>query len=76
MSEKTNFEDQLARLRTIVDALENGELPLEQGVALYKEGLSLAKSCRTTLENAKNEVTMYQEGLLTQFSPVESENDD
>jgi exodeoxyribonuclease VII small subunit len=76
MSQKNmNFEEQLARLQTIVDALENGDLPLEKGVALYKEGLTLAKTCRTTLENAKNEVTQYQEGLLTQFSPTEPEND-
>ncbi len=76
MSENTpNFEDQLTRLRTIVDALEDGELPLEKGVALYKEGLTLAKSCRATLEKAQNEVTQYQEGLLTHFSPAESPND-
>ena len=32
-----SFEDRLRRLQEVVAALENGELPLEDSVRLYKE---------------------------------------
>ena len=38
------FEKKLARLQEIVDALESGDLPLEKGMALYKEGAIAASS--------------------------------
>lgn len=69
MSEgKDRFENRMQRLSTIVETLEKGELPLEEGVALFKEGLLLAKGCREQLEAARNEVSVYQDGLLREFS--------
>lgn len=65
---KDRFEDRMQRLSTIVETLEKGELPLEEGVALFKEGLLLAKGCREQLETARNEVSVYQDGLLREFS--------
>ena len=49
-----SFEDRLRRLQEVVAALENGELPLEDSVRLYKEGLTLSRSCREQLEKARN----------------------
>ncbi|MGE4504465.1 MAG: exodeoxyribonuclease VII small subunit [Desulfovibrionaceae bacterium] len=65
---KESFEDRLERLSDIVDDLENGELPLEEGVARFKEGLALARACSKELEAARNEVKLVSEGLLTDFS--------
>jgi exodeoxyribonuclease VII small subunit len=70
-----DFETGLARLQRIVDELERGDLPLERGVELFKQGLTLAKRCREQLATAKNEVTVYQNGLLSTFEP-EGEDDD
>ncbi len=70
--EKERFEKRLERLRGIVEALERGELPLEQGLALYKEGLALAGDCGRQLESAKNEVKLVQDGLLKEFAALES----
>ena len=59
-----SFEDRLRRLQEVVAALENGELPLEDSVRLYKEGLTLSRSCREQLEKARNEVRLLtEEGL-------------
>lgn len=58
------FDAKLAELRRIVAKLESEDLPLEDGVALFKEGAALAKGCRNQLESAKNEVTLYSKGLL------------
>lgn len=70
MAEQT-FEQRLERLREIVERLERGELPLEEGVALYKEGLKLAKGCGKQLENARHEVKVVSEGLLKEFETLE-----
>jgi len=61
MKNKTqSFEKNIERLQQIVEQLESGEFPLEQGVALYKEGLSLSAACRGQLEKAK--LTVSQVG--------------
>jgi exodeoxyribonuclease VII small subunit len=72
--DKESFEKRLERLRGIVDALERGELPLEEGLALYKEGLLLAGDCGRQLESAKNEVKLVQEGLLKEFAVLDAGN--
>ncbi len=69
--EKMSFEKRLERLRGIVEALERGDLPLEESLALYKEGLVLAGECGRQLESAKNEVKLVQEGLLKEFAALD-----
>ena len=69
---KMTFEARLQRLQEIVSALESGNLPLEDSVAMYKEGLVLTKSCREQLEKARNEVRLLSEG---EFKPFELETD-
>jgi len=70
------FEDSLARLSAIVEELEAGEVPLERGVALFKEGVALAAACRKRLEQARNEVTVVRGGLVQDFAPDAGEGDD
>lgn len=67
--EEPGFEEKLQRLGVIVRALEAGDCPLEQSVALYKEGLALASSCREQLDKARHDVEIYRQGLLVPFSP-------
>lgn len=57
------FEERIARIQAIVTALESGESPLEESVALYKEGLFHVASCRRQLEKARNDIRLCtQEG--------------
>jgi len=70
--EKQSFEKRLERLKSVVDALERGELPLEQSLALYKEGLGLSAELGRQLETAKNEVRIAQDGLLKEFAMLEN----
>ena len=69
---KETFEDRLERLKVIVDRLERGDLALEEGVSLYKEGLKLAKSCGKQLESARHEVKVVSEGLVKEFDALEA----
>ena len=50
------FEDALKRLEEIVDKLEAGDVPLEDSLALYEEGISLFRHCSSKLEEAKKKV--------------------
>ena len=51
------FEEKLAKLTEIVDKLEAGnELPLENSLKLFEEGVGLVSSCREMLENAEQRV--------------------
>jgi len=40
------FEDCLQRLEQIVDELERGNVPLEQALKRFEEGLKHSSSCR------------------------------
>ncbi|CAM2057314.1 exodeoxyribonuclease VII small subunit [Desulfovibrionales bacterium] len=55
-----DFENGLARLQEIVIALEGPSLPLERGVALYKEGLLMVEACRERLEKAQLEISVFK----------------
>lgn len=61
------FEDCLQRLEQIVQQLEKGDLPLEQALKLFEEGIQLSQSCRKDLEDAegKVEILLRQNGKLT-----------
>jgi len=55
MAEK-KFETALARLEEIVSQLEQGDLPLEQSLKLFEEGVKLARLCTVRLEEAERKV--------------------
>lgn len=50
------FEASLARLTEIVLHLENGELGLEASLALFEEGVRLARSAQERLDAAEKRV--------------------
>lgn len=71
-AKKENFEKSLERLERIVAQLESGDLPLEKGVALYKEGLDLAGACRKRLDEAKMEISRVTEKGLAAFDVADA----
>lgn len=70
------FEDRLRRLQEVVAALENGELPLEDSVRLYKEGLALSRACREQVEKARNEINLLTEEGLEPFDEKQAGEDE
>ena len=54
----TSFESRMQRLQKIVQELERADLPLEENVALYKEGRALVRSCAEMLEKARHEISL------------------
>lgn len=53
MSDKTNFEQKMARLEEIVRLIESENTPLEKAVELYAEAAKLADECNKTLNEAE-----------------------
>jgi exodeoxyribonuclease VII small subunit len=47
------FEQSLNRLEDIVNRLERGDVPLEESLRLYEEGLDLSKACSERLAQAE-----------------------
>jgi len=67
------FEDCLQRLEQIVDQLEKGDIPLEQALALFEEGMKLSNDCRAELENAEGKVEiLLKQGGKIQPEPFET----
>ena len=47
MAKKMMFEDAMRRLNEIVKRLEEGDVPLEESMKLYEEGMRLGAACRS-----------------------------
>ena len=47
------FEEQMAALEEVVERLEHGELPLEESIRLFEEGMRLTAACRKELDAAE-----------------------
>jgi len=60
------FEECLQRLEKIVQELEKGDVPLEQSLSLFEEGMQLSSACRKELEQAegKVEILLKKNGKL------------
>lgn len=52
------FEDAIKKLQGIVEKLERGDLPLEEAMEGFTEGMQLAKFCHQKLEEAENKVQL------------------
>ena len=55
---KERFEDALHKLEKIVSKLEEGDLPLEESLKYFEEGIRLSRFCNQKLEEAEKRVEM------------------
>jgi exodeoxyribonuclease VII small subunit len=53
---ENDFESRMRRLEEIVHQLEEGELPLERSLALFEEGVALARHLDEQLGDAEMKV--------------------
>ena len=51
--ESVTFEDAYARLEAAVNALQDGQMPLERALQYYEEGMKLAQYCNELLQKAE-----------------------
>jgi exodeoxyribonuclease VII small subunit len=53
---ETSFEDAIKRLSEIVQTLERGDLPLEESLRLFEEGVRLSRASQDKLDAAQKRV--------------------
>lgn len=58
------YEQALAELERLIQAMEGGQLPLDQLLASYRRGAELLQSCRTRLQAVEDQVKLLDEGRL------------
>lgn len=60
MDEQLSFEEALNRLEKITQTLEDGGLRLEEAIALFEDGIRLAKICNEQLNAAELKISQIQ----------------
>lgn len=69
------FEKKIERLEQIVSQMEDGELPLEESLKLFEEGVKLSRECQSQLAEAEQKVKILmgvdEQGVaqVKDFSP-------
>jgi len=73
-AEESRFEVALDRLEAIIESMETGEVPLDELVVKYEEGVVLLKTCHARLREAelKIEAVRRKSGTL-ETEPFEDE---
>ena len=56
------FEEALSRLEEVVRTLEERELPLEESLAYFEEGVRLTRFCRSKLQEIESRVELLVKG--------------
>ncbi|GAA4709793.1 exodeoxyribonuclease VII small subunit [Brevibacillus fulvus] len=62
------FEEAMKRLEEVVNRLESGDIPLEEAIMLYQEGMKLSRICGLKLEAIEAQITqlLEEDGQLKQ----------
>jgi exodeoxyribonuclease VII small subunit len=71
-----DFEGAIAELESIVKKLEEGDLPLEQSLALYERGVQLSRFCHARLEEAERRIEILTERGELKPAPATLTSDD
>lgn len=62
MAKKKTFEESMTKLEQIVESLEAGDLPLENALKKFEEGVLLSKSCFDKLDETEKKVSLLIKG--------------
>ena len=65
MKSELTFEEALGQLEKIVNALETGNAPLDDSLALYEEAVKLVKLCNEKLDLAEQKVKILTESEIS-----------
>ncbi|UTR09475.1 exodeoxyribonuclease VII small subunit [Evansella sp. LMS18] len=67
------FEEAMEQLETVVNKLEEGDVPLEEAIRMFEEGMKLSKFCHERLQNVEKQMTqvLTEDGELKPFSVSE-----
>ena len=58
---KLSFEEAIKELTDIVGKIEQGQIPLQDGLGQYERGMALIKHCRDILQKAERRIEKISE---------------
>ena len=71
--DQPSFEDAVSRLESIVDSMEQGQVPLAELISRYEEGSKLLKICEARLKDAELKIDQLKKvrdtAALEPFAP-------
>lgn len=54
--EQLSFEKAMAQLEEVVEKLEQGDVPLEEAITMFQEGMQLSKFCHDKLQAVEKQM--------------------
>ncbi|MCY8979081.1 exodeoxyribonuclease VII small subunit [Bacillus halotolerans] len=77
-NESMTFEEAMKGLESIVSKLEEGDVPLEQAINYFQEGMGLSKMCHEKLQKVEKQMDfiLKEDGELAPFSVQEEDEGD
>ena len=70
---KMNFEESLTRLEEIAQALEKGDIPLDESLKIFEEGVKLSRFCEKKLTEAEQKLEILKS---TDIENIQIEDED
>ncbi|MDR3304582.1 MAG: exodeoxyribonuclease VII small subunit [Clostridiales Family XIII bacterium] len=61
--EKVKFEEAMDKLETLSESLSRENVPLDEAIAVYEEGLAYYERCKAILEDANRRILVIEEGM-------------
>lgn len=62
MDSNKSFESSLSRLEDLARKISDPEVPLDEAIRCYEEGLKEYKTCKAILDDAKQKIETIEEG--------------
>lgn len=80
MARSNEFEQAFQQLETIVKRLEGEELPLDESLQLFEEGIRLSRFCHQRLEEVEKKIELILadakgEPRVEPFAPAREDDD-
>ena len=66
MTKSPNFETSLKELEKIVKQMEKPDLPLDEALKHFEEGVKLSQSCQKALDDAEQKIEKVQNAMEKQ----------
>ncbi len=70
-----SFEESLHRLERIVEQLEGGDIPLDESMRLYEEGIELSRVCAEKLTEAELKLKRLGKDMEGNFKLFDEESE-
>ena len=76
MQQAESFESVYRQLEEVVRRLDDGGLTLDESIALYEQGMTLAKTCQSLLDQAELRITRLQDDFAASFAGTVDDDDE